>query len=109
MAPKNQNNAKMEESVESPRPSSKDSMVDPPKPTSKMIRVLTVFAYVLSVSLTAILLSIYYIFMWEGKPHLGALVSNHGRNGTELQENLNRYFNLNLLNVHDITFQMLQK
>ncbi|VEN51681.1 unnamed protein product, partial [Callosobruchus maculatus] len=49
-----------------------------PKPTPKIIRVLTVMAYVLSVSMAAILLSIYYIFMWEGKPHLGARVGGGG-------------------------------
>lgn len=50
---------------------SKDAMFEP-KAKPKMIRVLTVLAYVLSVSMTAILLSIYYIFMWEGRPHLGS-------------------------------------
>ncbi|XP_018568533.1 uncharacterized protein LOC108908864 isoform X1 [Anoplophora glabripennis] len=50
---------------------SKDAMFEP-KPKPKMIRVLTVLAYVLSVSMAAILLSIYYIFMWDGKPHIGA-------------------------------------
>ncbi|KAL1501122.1 hypothetical protein ABEB36_006507 [Hypothenemus hampei] len=43
-----------------------------PKKNPKAIRVLTVLAYVLSVSMAAILLSIYYIFMWHSKPHLGA-------------------------------------
>lgn len=50
---------------------SKDAFFDP-KPQPKMIRVLTVLAYVLSVSMAAIFLSIYYIFMWHGEPHLGA-------------------------------------
>ncbi|KAF5308170.1 hypothetical protein FQR65_LT06350 [Abscondita terminalis] len=40
------------------------------KRQSKPIRVLTVLAYVLSVSLAAIILSAYYVFMWEGKPSL---------------------------------------
>lgn len=70
MAPRSQKNA--EETVDSPRPSNKDPLTEPPKPTSKIIRILTVFVYVLSVSLTAILLSIYYIFLWKGEPHLGA-------------------------------------
>lgn len=47
-----------------------------PKKKPKAIRVLTVMAYILSVSMAAILLSIYYIFMWEGRPHLGASVSS---------------------------------
>lgn len=43
------------------------------KKKPKVLRVLTVMAYVLSVSMAAILLSIYYIFMWQGRPHIGAL------------------------------------
>lgn len=37
--------------------------------SSKVIRVLTVCAYLLCVSLAAIILSIYYIFLWEPKRH----------------------------------------
>lgn len=37
--------------------------------TSKFIRVLTVCAYLICVSLAAIMLSIYYIFLWDPKPH----------------------------------------
>lgn len=37
--------------------------------SSKVIRVLTVCAYVICVSLAAIVLSIYYIFLWEPKRH----------------------------------------
>ncbi|XP_031327373.1 uncharacterized protein LOC116158687 isoform X2 [Photinus pyralis] len=40
------------------------------KQQSKLVRCLTVLAYVLSVSLAAIILSVYYIFVWEGKPSL---------------------------------------
>nr|CAI5856069.1 unnamed protein product [Callosobruchus analis] len=58
-------------------PKQQEAMFEP-KPTPKIIRVLTVMAYVLSVSMAAILLSIYYIFMWEGKPHLGARVGGGG-------------------------------
>lgn len=83
MAPKSHENSTMDDHNDSSRPNSKDPLGEPPKPPSKMIRVLTVFAYVLSVSLTAIMLSIYYIFIWEGKPHLGASVSDYGRNGTD--------------------------
>ncbi|CAB3249236.1 unnamed protein product [Arctia plantaginis] len=35
------------------------------KPASKVVRVLTVLAYLLSVSLAAILLSVYYICVWK--------------------------------------------
>lgn len=43
--------------------------------TSKCIRVLTVCAYLICVSLAAIILSIYYIFLWEPKRQ-DASVSN---------------------------------
>jgi hypothetical protein len=33
----------------------------------KVVRVLTVLAYVLSVSLAAIMLSLYYVFLWDPK------------------------------------------
>lgn len=35
------------------------------KPVSKAVRVLTVLAYLLSVSLAAILLSVYYVCVWK--------------------------------------------
>lgn len=45
------------------------------KTTSKLVRVLTVLAYLLSVSLAAILLSIYYICVWKS-PELPAINSS---------------------------------
>jgi hypothetical protein len=44
----------------------KDKLYEPRK-TRKVIRVLTVMAYVLSVSLAAIMLSLYYVFLWDPK------------------------------------------
>lgn len=35
--------------------------------TPKVIRVLTVCAYLFTVSLAAIMLSIYYVFLWDPK------------------------------------------
>nr|XP_004924542.1 uncharacterized protein LOC101738037 isoform X2 [Bombyx mori] len=35
------------------------------KPASKVVRVLTVLAYLLSVSMAAILLSVYYVCVWK--------------------------------------------
>lgn len=53
------------------------------KKKSKTIRVLTVLAYILSVSLAAILLSIYYVFVWDGQPHFGPrIMEDHGGNTT---------------------------
>lgn len=39
------------------------------KRNKKMVRLLTVAAYVLSVSLAAIMLSLYYVFLWDPKLH----------------------------------------
>ncbi|KAJ9589818.1 hypothetical protein L9F63_009667 [Diploptera punctata] len=49
---------------------SKDKMYEP-KQTKRLIRVLTVIAYMFSVSLAAIMLSVYYVFLWNPKdvPH----------------------------------------
>jgi len=44
----------------------KDKLYEPRK-KRKIIRVLTVMAYVLSVSLAAIMLSLYYVFLWDPK------------------------------------------
>ena len=44
----------------------KDKIYEPKK-KRKIIRVLTVVAYVLSVSLAAIMLSLYYVFLWDPK------------------------------------------
>ncbi|XP_069673098.1 uncharacterized protein [Periplaneta americana] len=46
--------------------SAKDKLYEPKK-KRKIIRVLTVLAYVLSVSLAAIMLSLYYVFLWDPK------------------------------------------
>lgn len=43
----------------------KESNVYKVRQTSKTIRVLTVMAYLLLVSLAAILLSLYYILVWK--------------------------------------------
>lgn len=45
---------------------SKDKMYEP-KHTKKLVRVLTVVAYIFSVSLAAIMLSVYYVFLWNPK------------------------------------------
>ncbi|XP_043468675.1 uncharacterized protein LOC122502600 [Leptopilina heterotoma] len=45
---------------------SKESIYEP-KHNKKLIRVLTVIAYLISVSLAAIILSLYYAFIWDPK------------------------------------------
>lgn len=49
----------------------KESNLNKTKQSPKPIRVLTVIAYVLLVSLAAILLSLYYILVWKS-PQYGA-------------------------------------
>lgn len=44
----------------------KDKMYEP-KQNKKLVRVLTVIVYVFSVSLAAIILSLYYVFFWTPK------------------------------------------
>ncbi|KAF5303617.1 hypothetical protein FQA39_LY09864 [Lamprigera yunnana] len=48
------------------------------KRQSKVVRVLIVLAYVLSVSLAAIILSAYYVFVWDGKPKLSYQICEQG-------------------------------
>lgn len=44
----------------------KDKLYEP-KDRQKLVRVLTVIAYVIFVSMAAILLSLYYTFIWDPK------------------------------------------
>ncbi|KAJ8723880.1 hypothetical protein PYW07_007860 [Mythimna separata] len=48
-----------------PTPPSATRDIYKQKPASKLVRVLTVLAYLLSVSLAAILLSVYYVCVWR--------------------------------------------
>lgn len=47
---------------------SKDKLYEP-KHRQKLVRVLTVVAYVISVSLAAIILSLYYMYLWDPRDH----------------------------------------
>lgn len=49
--------------------------------TPKIIRLLTVCAYLICVSLAAIMLSVYYIFLWEPKRHDPSTSVSHGSAG----------------------------
>lgn len=49
--------------------------------TPKIIRVLTVCAYLICVSLAAIMLSAYYLFLWEPKRADSSATSSHGSGG----------------------------
>lgn len=48
---------------------SKDKLYEP-KQNKKVVRVLTVIAYLISVSLAAIILSLYYTFIWDPKDNI---------------------------------------
>lgn len=47
---------------------SKDKLYEP-KHKQKVVRVLTVVAYIISVSLAAIVLSLYYMYIWNPSDH----------------------------------------
>ncbi|CAH1111269.1 unnamed protein product [Psylliodes chrysocephalus] len=49
----------------------KDRLYEP-KHKKKLVRVLTVVAYVFFVSLAAIMLSLYYVFLWNGDQKMAA-------------------------------------
>jgi hypothetical protein len=53
-----------EEKIKFAGDDSKDRLYEP-KQNKKMVRVLTVVIYVFSVSLAAIILSLYYVFFWN--------------------------------------------
>lgn len=57
-------NQKNAESVESGG-QEKGTVVAPSKPAGKCIRIITVCAYLFAVSFAAIVLSLYYLFMWD--------------------------------------------
>jgi hypothetical protein len=61
-----QNSSNLPNAVKFAGEESKDKMYEP-KQTKKLVRVLTVIAYIFSVSLVAIMLSIYYVFLWNAK------------------------------------------
>lgn len=55
-----------EEKIKFAGDESKDRLYEP-KQNKKMVRVLTVVIYIFSVSLAAIMLSLYYVFFWKPK------------------------------------------
>ncbi|CAD0203941.1 unnamed protein product [Chrysodeixis includens] len=62
------------------------------KPASKVVRVLTVLAYLLSVSLAAILLSVYYICVWKSPElPLDATLNDTGEMSSARRSNLTDY------------------
>lgn len=69
-----------------PTPPSATRDIYKQKPASKLVRVLTVLAYLLSVSLAAILLSVYYVCVWRSPelPRDNSTASQHD-NGTTYQ------------------------
>lgn len=64
------------------------------KPASKLVRVLTVLAYLLSVSLAAILLSVYYVVVWrapEAVAEVGEVSARHTGPNTTLLHHRHHY------------------
>lgn len=58
-------NALVDTTVKLAGEEAKDRLYEP-KHKKKLVRVLTVIAYVFCVSLAAIMLSLYYVFLWNG-------------------------------------------
>merc|ERR1712137_1368454 len=57
-----------------------------PKQNKKIVRIFTVILYMFSVSLGAILLSLYYVFLWKN-PH--TMILDNGDNLTTVEPSLN--------------------
>lgn len=69
-------NSSIESNVKLAGEEAKDRLYEP-KHKKKLVRVLTVVAYLFLVSLAAIMLSLYYVFLWNG----GNSSQQHWRNG----------------------------
>ena len=52
------------EAATSPSPDNKTNAIH-----SKLVRLLTVIAYICSVSMAAVMLSLYYVFLWDPTSH----------------------------------------
>ncbi|KPI92265.1 hypothetical protein RR46_13486 [Papilio xuthus] len=75
-----------------------------PKNVSTVVRVLTVTAYLLSVSMAAILLSVYYVFVWKSPelPVDGARLEarrDHGAYLASLHNHSDDYYDFGYLAV----------
>ncbi|XP_076065223.1 uncharacterized protein LOC143039239 [Oratosquilla oratoria] len=53
------------------------------KPNKKIVRLLTVLAYVISVSMAAIILSLYYVFLWDPEVKYRPKVAKQSPPGNE--------------------------
>jgi len=74
------------------------------KKIRKVVRVLTVLAYLLSVSLAAIILSMYYLFLWDPKiPSVGQEGGPMALSDPEPQRNISCFHLGNAYRISDIT------
>ena len=74
------------------------------KKIRKIVRVLTVLAYLLSVSLAAIILSMYYLFLWDPKiPSVGQAGGPMALPDPEPQRNISCLHLGNAFRISDIT------
>lgn len=62
------NNSKDSQNIEAAA-KDKGVVVVSSKPTSKCVRICTVCAYLFAVSSAAIMLSLYYLFIWDPQIH----------------------------------------
>lgn len=84
----------------------KDHQLYEPKPNKKAIRILTVAAYMLCVSLAAIMLSLYYVFFWDPSVKTVSVKPTSGCGETELWWCGGEY--KNLINSPSIAAHFLQ-
>lgn len=95
-------NSSQEEKVKLAKDDSVDRLYES-KQNQRTIRVLTVCMYVLCVSLAAIILSVYYIFLWEPQQ------THRANNGTAPvrdcgQLHINVKFSMLILTLFDIIY-----
>jgi len=76
------------------------------KKIRKVVRVLTVLAYLLSVSLAAIILSVYYLFLWDPKiPSVGQEGRPMALPEPEPQRNVSCFHLGNALRIRGLTIK----
>lgn len=64
MDPKSKSTTGSPEAASSPSPDNKTNAIH-----SKLVRLMTVIAYICSVSMAAVMLSLYYVFLWDPASH----------------------------------------
>ncbi|MPC97945.1 putative transmembrane protein INAFM2 [Portunus trituberculatus] len=82
------NDTKAPSPVRTPDDNHKESRYEP-KQNKKIVRLLTVIAYVISVSMAAIILSLYYVFLWDPQMRYQPKAKHgpHNKNTNTIEDN----------------------